>query len=187
MRRAAPTLCAHGRARRDRQRRPSRVARPSTSCSTDEQFTELSGERIDTRHTHGTGCTFASAIAARLAQGDDLLDAARAAKAFVTRALRQAPGLGHGRGPLGHCRAGRHLTSGFCLRLLYSCPCPCLASPSCRRRCRSRRSAPPSSPMRGHGGRRLRRGGVISRRRARDPSGAARASTSTTRRSSRWR
>ena len=65
-------------------------------------FTDLTAERIVTRHTHGTGCTFSSAIAARLALGDDLLQAAHAAKTYVTRAIRNAPGLGHGRGPLGH-------------------------------------------------------------------------------------
>src|SRR5688572_20429257 len=43
-------------------------------------FTELRADRVATRHTHGTGCTFSSAIAARLARGDDLLDAARGAK-----------------------------------------------------------------------------------------------------------
>jgi hydroxymethylpyrimidine/phosphomethylpyrimidine kinase len=64
--------------------------------------TELYAERILTRHTHGTGCTFASALAARLALGDDLVTAARAAKDYVTRAIRHAPGLGQGRGPLGH-------------------------------------------------------------------------------------
>ena len=64
-------------------------------------FTELSGHRVDTRHAHGTGCVFSSALAARLAHGDTLIDAARVAKTFVTRALRDAPGLGQGRGPLG--------------------------------------------------------------------------------------
>jgi hydroxymethylpyrimidine/phosphomethylpyrimidine kinase len=64
-------------------------------------FIELEGERIDTRHTHGTGCTFAAAIAAHLALGAPLADAARAAKAYVTHAIRHAPGLGHGHGPLG--------------------------------------------------------------------------------------
>lgn len=64
-------------------------------------FIELEGERIDTRHTHGTGCTFAAAIAAHLALGATLADAARAAKAYVTHAIRHAPGLGHGHGPLG--------------------------------------------------------------------------------------
>jgi hydroxymethylpyrimidine/phosphomethylpyrimidine kinase len=65
-------------------------------------FVELRADRIDTRHTHGTGCTFSSAIAARLALGDDVVAAARAAKAYVTRAIAAAPGLGRGAGPLGH-------------------------------------------------------------------------------------
>ncbi len=62
----------------------------------------LSSERIATGHTHGTGCTFSAAIAAGLADGLDPLAACRRAKAFVTEALRQAPGLGHGHGPLNH-------------------------------------------------------------------------------------
>jgi hydroxymethylpyrimidine/phosphomethylpyrimidine kinase len=66
------------------------------------QTVELEAERIDTPHTHGTGCTLSSAIAARLALGDDLPSAVRAAKAYVTRAIAQAPGLGHGHGPLQH-------------------------------------------------------------------------------------
>jgi hydroxymethylpyrimidine/phosphomethylpyrimidine kinase len=64
-------------------------------------FTLLEANRIPGRHTHGTGCTFSAALAARLAQGDTLLDATRAAKAYVTRAIERAPGLGHGAGPLG--------------------------------------------------------------------------------------
>jgi hydroxymethylpyrimidine/phosphomethylpyrimidine kinase len=63
---------------------------------------ELAGERIASSNTHGTGCTFASAIAARLALGDSLETAARSAKAYVTEAIRRAPGLGRGRGPLAH-------------------------------------------------------------------------------------
>ncbi len=62
----------------------------------------LTGDRISTRHTHGTGCTFSAAIAARLALGDALLPAVREAKAYVARAIARAPGLGRGRGPLGH-------------------------------------------------------------------------------------
>lgn len=62
----------------------------------------LRADRIDTRHTHGTGCTFSSAIAASLALGDDLETAARRAKDYVTRAIAQAPGLGHGHGPVQH-------------------------------------------------------------------------------------
>jgi len=50
-------------------------------------FTELTGERLDVGRTHGTGCMFSSALAARLAHGDTLVDAARAAKRFVHRAL----------------------------------------------------------------------------------------------------
>jgi hydroxymethylpyrimidine/phosphomethylpyrimidine kinase len=63
---------------------------------------ELAAERIVTRHSHGTGCTFASAIAARLALGDGLAEAVAAAKRYVTRAIAQAPGLGRGHGPLRH-------------------------------------------------------------------------------------
>jgi hydroxymethylpyrimidine/phosphomethylpyrimidine kinase len=63
---------------------------------------EFRADRIDTPHTHGTGCTFAAAIAARLALGDTLLDATERAKHYVTEAIRHAPRLGHGHGPLGH-------------------------------------------------------------------------------------
>jgi hydroxymethylpyrimidine/phosphomethylpyrimidine kinase len=65
-------------------------------------FTELAGTRLDTRRTHGTGCTFSSAVAARLAIGDTLVAAAHAAKAYVVLAIQRRPGLGHGGGPLGH-------------------------------------------------------------------------------------
>lgn len=58
--------------------------------------------RIDSRHTHGTGCTLASAIAAGLAQGMALRDAVARGRAFVQAALRAAPGLGQGHGPLNH-------------------------------------------------------------------------------------
>jgi hydroxymethylpyrimidine/phosphomethylpyrimidine kinase len=63
---------------------------------------ELRAARIDTRHTHGTGCTFASAIAARLALGESVIAAARLAKGYVTGAIAHAPGLGRGQGPLAH-------------------------------------------------------------------------------------
>jgi hydroxymethylpyrimidine/phosphomethylpyrimidine kinase len=58
--------------------------------------------RIDTRHTHGTGCTLASAIAAGLAQGMELGAAISRARAYVQEAIRTAPGIGHGHGPLNH-------------------------------------------------------------------------------------
>lgn len=57
---------------------------------------------IVTRHTHGTGCTLASAIATGLGQGRALADAVAQARTFVRIALHAAPGLGHGHGPLGH-------------------------------------------------------------------------------------
>lgn len=63
---------------------------------------ELDAERIATSHTHGTGCTFSSAVAAGLALGHDVETSVRAAKAYVTGAIRHAPGLGHGHGPLNH-------------------------------------------------------------------------------------
>ena len=58
--------------------------------------------RIDTRHTHGTGCTMASAIAAGLSQGRSLRDAVVRARAYVRAAIETAPGLGGGHGPLNH-------------------------------------------------------------------------------------
>jgi hydroxymethylpyrimidine/phosphomethylpyrimidine kinase len=58
--------------------------------------------RIATRHTHGTGCTLASAIAAGLAQGQDVESAVDRARAYVQRAIAGAPGLGRGHGPLDH-------------------------------------------------------------------------------------
>ena len=58
--------------------------------------------RIATRHTHGTGCTLASAIACGLARGLVLPDAVAAGRDYVQRAIRAAPGFGAGHGPLGH-------------------------------------------------------------------------------------
>ena len=60
-----------------------------------------SNARIDTPHTHGTGCTLASAIAVGLGQGWDLIDAIERARKYVREALRLAPGLGQGHGPMG--------------------------------------------------------------------------------------
>lgn len=58
--------------------------------------------RIETRHTHGTGCTYSAAITACLANGLNIADAVKTAKAFVTEAIRTAPGLGQGYGPVNH-------------------------------------------------------------------------------------
>jgi hydroxymethylpyrimidine/phosphomethylpyrimidine kinase len=55
---------------------------------------------VETRSTHGTGCAFSSALLARLVGGDAPVEAVAGAKAYVAEALRSAPGLGHGRGPL---------------------------------------------------------------------------------------
>jgi len=62
----------------------------------------LRAPRIETPHTHGTGCTYSAAITARLAQGDALEAAVRTAKAFIARAIATAPGLGRGHGPVNH-------------------------------------------------------------------------------------
>jgi hydroxymethylpyrimidine/phosphomethylpyrimidine kinase len=62
----------------------------------------LTTARVPGLHTHGTGCTFAAAIAARLALGDDLESAARAAQAYVAGAMRAGIPLGHGHRPLDH-------------------------------------------------------------------------------------
>jgi len=70
-------------------------------CAADGEF-ELRGPRIETRHTHGTGCTFASATAAQLARGVDVETALRTAREYLEGAIRQAPGLGAGHGPLNH-------------------------------------------------------------------------------------
>jgi hydroxymethylpyrimidine/phosphomethylpyrimidine kinase len=60
------------------------------------------GERIQTRHTHGTGCTTASAIACGIAQGLSIEKAVERAKTYVFEAIRTAPGYGNGHGPLNH-------------------------------------------------------------------------------------
>jgi hydroxymethylpyrimidine/phosphomethylpyrimidine kinase len=63
---------------------------------------EFRSPRIATRHTHGTGCTLASAIAAGLAQGRALETAVARARTYVHRAIATAPGFGAGHGPLDH-------------------------------------------------------------------------------------
>jgi hydroxymethylpyrimidine/phosphomethylpyrimidine kinase len=65
------------------------------------------GPRIETRHTHGTGCTLSSAVATLLGQGLPLEDAIDGARRFVRAALEAAPGFGAGHGPMGH-QAVRH-------------------------------------------------------------------------------
>jgi len=68
----------------------------------DEQFHEIRTRRIETPGAHGTGCTFASAIAASLALGRTLPDAAARAQEYVAGAIAHAPTIGHGLGPIDH-------------------------------------------------------------------------------------
>ncbi|MBI4887793.1 MAG: bifunctional hydroxymethylpyrimidine kinase/phosphomethylpyrimidine kinase [Acidobacteria bacterium] len=65
-------------------------------------FADFRGERVAGRNTHGTGCTFAAAIAAMLACGRSLADAVPRAQQYVAGAIRHAPGLGRGHGPMDH-------------------------------------------------------------------------------------
>lgn len=69
----------------------------------------VSSERIFTSNTHGTGCSYASAIAALLAQGEPLLTAVERSKSFITSAIRLARPLGNGHGPVNHFMAAREL------------------------------------------------------------------------------
>lgn len=62
----------------------------------------LTGARHGDRNTHGTGCTFSAAVCACLALGDPPREALRRAKAYITEAIRTAPGLGRGHGPVNH-------------------------------------------------------------------------------------
>lgn len=68
------------------------------------------GERINSPHTHGTGCTTASVIATLLAQGVALPEAMARCKQFITQAITTAPQLGQGHGPINHYSASRTLT-----------------------------------------------------------------------------
>jgi hydroxymethylpyrimidine/phosphomethylpyrimidine kinase len=63
-------------------------------------WTEISGEWVESPHTHGTGCAYSAAIAAHLAKGAELVSAVRAAKRYLTEAIRHGLAIGHGRGPM---------------------------------------------------------------------------------------
>jgi hydroxymethylpyrimidine/phosphomethylpyrimidine kinase len=75
---------------------------PIDILCTSEGVTKFPGVRIDTPHTHGTGCTYSAAITAGLARRKKLIEAIADAKRFVQAAIETAPGFGHGRGPLNH-------------------------------------------------------------------------------------
>jgi hydroxymethylpyrimidine/phosphomethylpyrimidine kinase len=66
----------------------------------------LHGKRVDTLHTHGTGCTYSAAITANIAHGLALNDAVRFAKSYIQSAIETAPGLGAGCGPVNHFAKG---------------------------------------------------------------------------------
>lgn len=65
-------------------------------------FTEFRHERVDSRHTHGTGCTFASALTAHLALGRSVRDSVPLVQAYIAGAIRHAPEIGDGNGPMNH-------------------------------------------------------------------------------------
>jgi hydroxymethylpyrimidine kinase/phosphomethylpyrimidine kinase len=65
-------------------------------------FHEFEAPRVHTKNTHGTGCTFGSAIASYLARGEAPPDAVRLAKEYLTEAIRTAYPVGHGHGPVHH-------------------------------------------------------------------------------------
>jgi hydroxymethylpyrimidine/phosphomethylpyrimidine kinase len=69
-------------------------------------FIEFSSKRHETPHTHGTGCTFSAAITAELAKGKTVQEAVATAKEFITCAIRDTLGLGHGHGPTNHWAYG---------------------------------------------------------------------------------
>ncbi len=67
-----------------------------------EKVTLIEGEFIETPHTHGTGCAYSAAIAAHLGVGKPLVEAVRAAKTYITEAIRHGLAIGHGHGPPDH-------------------------------------------------------------------------------------
>jgi hydroxymethylpyrimidine/phosphomethylpyrimidine kinase len=69
---------------------------------------EFRSPRLEQKHTHGTGCTYSASITAGLARGLPLIDAIAHAKNYITEAIRTAPGLGKGVGPLNHFVRGRN-------------------------------------------------------------------------------
>ncbi len=76
--------------------------RASDVLLSDGEFTIFEADRIETKNTHGTGCTYSAAIAAQLGQGKDLIDAIDAAKDYITNAIRYSLDIGRGQGPTNH-------------------------------------------------------------------------------------
>jgi hydroxymethylpyrimidine/phosphomethylpyrimidine kinase len=101
MKRAAEQLCSTGA--RAVLVKGGHLAGPAVDVLlSDGKFYEFASERIDTVHTHGTGCTYSAAITAGLAKGSSMLDAVADAKRYITRAIATNPGLGGGSGPVNH-------------------------------------------------------------------------------------
>lgn len=79
------------------------AAAPATDWLFDgNEFTSIPGEWIETKNTHGTGCTYSAAIAAHLSKGKALRDAVLAAKHYTTETIRHGLSIGHGQGPTHH-------------------------------------------------------------------------------------
>ncbi|MEK3909863.1 bifunctional hydroxymethylpyrimidine kinase/phosphomethylpyrimidine kinase [Paenibacillus sp. FSL H7-0331] len=79
-----------------------RIGDPTDVLYDGKQFHFFTAERYETRHTHGTGCTFSAAITAELAKGKTLTEAVQTAKTFITLAIRHELGIGGGHGPTNH-------------------------------------------------------------------------------------
>ncbi|HEV7500126.1 MAG TPA: bifunctional hydroxymethylpyrimidine kinase/phosphomethylpyrimidine kinase [Vicinamibacteria bacterium] len=77
-----------------------------------DRLEELPAVRIATAHTHGTGCTYSAAIAARLALGNTLFEAVRGAKDYLTEAIRRSYPVGRGHGPVDHLHPLRRGSGG---------------------------------------------------------------------------
>ncbi|MGK0553570.1 bifunctional hydroxymethylpyrimidine kinase/phosphomethylpyrimidine kinase [Macrococcus capreoli] len=69
---------------------------------TRDEFVVLKGERYDTKHTHGTGCTYSAVITSELAKGKSIVDAVNLAKQYMDLAIKYTPELGNGQGPVNH-------------------------------------------------------------------------------------
>jgi hydroxymethylpyrimidine/phosphomethylpyrimidine kinase len=100
-------------------------------------------DRIPTKHTHGTGCTLASAIAISLAQGMQIEESVVRARDYVRRAIESAPGYGRGQGPINHAH-----TVEFAMGLARSAaPAPAPSAPA-KARAKKRRPAKKAAPKR---------------------------------------
>ncbi len=101
MRRAAERLCRLG-ARAVLVKGGHLEGMATDILLADGEFYEFNGVRVDTVHTHGTGCTYSAAITACLATGFALPEAVRRSKQFISEAILTNPGLGKGNGPVNH-------------------------------------------------------------------------------------